>query len=278
VRFLTQNADPTNPSRPLPDDFLRPMPGYAGITYSENAYGSNYHSLRVAANRRYSRRVQFGVAYTYSKAMDYSGIPMYRPLRVWSYGKSGTDQTHSMVVNYIWDLPAASKLLPNRVVRFALDRWQVSGVAAFVSGQPSGVGFSTVDGADLSGGGDGTRIIVTGKAQLPYSERKFERFFNPAVFARPSRGDPGNAPRDVFRGPGHHNWDLSLVKNIPVFSEKRMLQFRSEMYNAFNHTQYSGVDSTARFDAQGAQVNARFGQVTGTRSARVMQMSLRFTF
>jgi hypothetical protein len=278
VRFLTQNADPTNPSRPLPDDFLRPMPGYAGITYSENAYGSNYHSLRVAANRRYSRRVQFGVAYTYSKAMDYSGIPMYRPLRVWSYGKSGTDQTHSMVVNYIWDLPAASKLLPNRVVRFALDRWQVSGVAAFVSGQPSGVGFSTVDGADLNGGGDGTRIIVTGKAQLPFGERRFERFFDPAVFARPTRGDPGNAPRDVFRGPGHHNWDLSLVKNIPVFSEKRMLQFRSEMYNAFNHTQYSGVDSTARFDAQGAQVNARFGQVTGTRSARVMQMSLRFTF
>ncbi len=55
-------------------------------------------------------------------------------------------------------------------------------------------------------------------------------------------------------------------------------QFRTEFYNAFNHTQFSGVDSTARFDPQGSQVNARFGQVTGSRSARVMQVSLRFTF
>lgn len=50
------------------------------------------------------------------------------------------------------------------------------------------------------------------------------------------------------------------------------------MYNAFNHTQYSGVDATARFDPQGNQVNARFGQVTSARSPRVMQGSLRFTF
>ncbi len=278
VRFLAQNADPTNPTRPLPDDFLRPMPGYAGITFADNAYSSNYHSLRVAANRRYTKGVQFGLAYTYSKMMDYSGIPIYQPLRVWSYGKTGTDQTHSLVINYMWELPKASRRLPNPAVRWVLDNWQVSGIVALVSGQPSGVGFSTTDGADLNGGGDGTRIVVTGKAPLPHGERTFERWFNTAVFARPARGDAGNAPKDVFRGPGHNNWDISVVKNVPVLSEQRYLQFRWEMYNAFNHTQFSGVDSTARFDPQGNQVNARFGQVTSTRSARVMQVSLRFSF
>ena len=50
------------------------------------------------------------------------------------------------------------------------------------------------------------------------------------------------------------------------------------MYNAFNHTQFVTVDNTARFDAQGNQVNARFGQVITTRTPRVMQASLRFTF
>ena len=50
------------------------------------------------------------------------------------------------------------------------------------------------------------------------------------------------------------------------------------MYNAFNHTQWSGVDSTARFDAAGNRVNAQFGQVTSARDARVIQMSLRFSF
>ena len=50
------------------------------------------------------------------------------------------------------------------------------------------------------------------------------------------------------------------------------------MYNAFNHTQFSGVDGAARFDPQGNQGNTRFGQVISTRSPRVMQASLRFTF
>jgi hypothetical protein len=50
------------------------------------------------------------------------------------------------------------------------------------------------------------------------------------------------------------------------------------MYNAFNHTQFSDVDSTARFDVQGRQVNTRFGEVIGARNPRRMQASLRFTF
>ena len=101
---------------------------------------------------------------------------------------------------------------------------------------------------------------------------------DPTVFARPARGDFGNAPKDVFRNPGTHNWDFSLFKNIPLKSESRRLQIRWEVYNAFNHTQWSSIDTTARFDVNGNQVNTRFGQVTGARGARVMQGSLRLTF
>jgi hypothetical protein len=50
------------------------------------------------------------------------------------------------------------------------------------------------------------------------------------------------------------------------------------MYNVFNHTQFSGVDTTARFSAAGAQVNPTFGQINTSRSPRIMQGSLRFTF
>ena len=50
------------------------------------------------------------------------------------------------------------------------------------------------------------------------------------------------------------------------------------MYNAFNHTQFSGVDATARFDPQGRQVNARFGELTAARGARIMQLALRLYF
>ena len=82
----------------------------------------------------------------------------------------------------------------------------------------------------------------------------------------------------MFRGPGINNWDATLFKILPIGNESRTVQLRWEVYNAFNHTQFLGVDNGARFDASGRQVNGRFGQLISARSPRVMQVSLRFTF
>jgi hypothetical protein len=287
ARFLPENIDPTRPTTPtptaLPDEFMRPYPGYGSITYQENASTSSYHALQVAANRRFTRGLQFGLAYTWSKAMNYTdtdggGVALYRPVRVWNYGAAGFDQTHVLVINYTWDLPSASRLWNHAVAHYLFDNWQVSGIAAFVSGTPAGVGFSTTDTTDITGGGDGARVVVTGRATLPRSQRNVNRWFDPTVFARPAKGDFGNAPRNIFRQPGVNNWDVSFFKNIRVKSETRALQLRWEIYNVFNHTQFSGVDNGARFNINGDQVNRRFGAVTSARSPRVMQASLRFTF
>ncbi len=283
ARFLPQNADPSNPATPLNDNFFRPYSGWGSITLRENASTSNYNSLQLSLNRRFAKGLQFGLAYTWAKTMDFTdtdggGVAQFRPIRIWNYGKAGFDQTHILVINYTWDLPGGSRILPNRVTRLLMDNWQLSGITSFFSGFPAGIGFSTVDAVDITGGGDGARIIVNGKAALPHGERSFSRWFDPNVFARPPRGDFGNAPKDVIRLPGANNWDIAFFKNFPVKSEGRYFQLRWEMYNAFNHTQFSGIDTTARFDAQGRQVNARFGEVTGTRTERRMQASLRFTF
>jgi len=69
-----------------------------------------------------------------------------------------------------------------------------------------------------------------------------------------------------------------MFKNVPIGGEKGKLQFRWEIYNLFNHTQFNGVNNIARFDPQGVQVNAAFGQVTSARQERRMQGSLRFIF
>ncbi len=281
VRFLPESQDPTT-GRPLPDAFLRPIPAYGGVTYIENASSSNYHSLQVQGNRRFSKGLQFGASWTWSKAMDFTsgdngGVAMYVPLRVWNYGKSSYDRTHVFVVNWLWDVPKATALWNNRGLGVVLDNWQVSGIASFLSGMPSGIGFSTTDGADITGGGDGARIVVLDKAVLPRGERTIARFFDPTVFARPARGTYGNAPKDVVRGPGVNSWDLSLFKNFPV-NEQARFQFRWELYNAFNHAQFQGMDTGARFDAVGNQVNSRFGALTSTGPGRVMQGSLRFFF
>ena len=160
-------------------------------------------------------------------------------------------------------------------MRFILDEWQVSGIASFLSGMPPGISYSTTDGADITGGGDGSRVVVLDKAVLPRGERTITRFFDTTVFARPAKGSYGNAPKDVVRGPGVNSWDLSLFKNFPL-NDKARFQFRWELYNAFNHAQFQGMDTAARFDPAGNQVKSRFGALTSTGPGRVMQGSLRF--
>jgi hypothetical protein len=121
---------------------------------------------------------------------------------------------------------------------------------------------------------------------LSHSDRTFNRWFNTDAFAMPNLPngttvDPGNASVFPFRGPGQNNWDITLVKKFPLKSETRTLQFRGEFYNAFNHTQFSGVDKDAVFDdsvASHPQVNSEFGQVVTTRQPRVIQLSVRFDF
>jgi hypothetical protein len=94
----------------------------------------------------------------------------------------------------------------------------------------------------------------------------------------PALGTYGNAPRDVVRGPGINNIDMSIFKNIPI-REKYRLQLRFETYNTFNHTQFSGMNTTAQFNpATGQQVNASLGTLTAARTPRVGQASLRFLF
>ena len=87
----------------------------------------------------------------------------------------------------------------------------------------------------------------------------------------------GNAAKFNLRGPGINNQDWAVFKNFSI-REPLRLQFRCETYNTWNHTQYSAVDTTARFDPQGNQVNNRMGELTSARAARIIQFALRFYF
>ena len=281
ANFQPSNADPANPSSPLASAFLRPVTGYQDITQREWAASSNYHSLQVTATRRYAYGLQFGGAWTWSKALDYNDsdtelVSPFVPVRVWNYGLASFDRTHTLRLNWVWDIPASGvQAAPLRAV---LDNWQVSGIASFVSGQPLGIGYSTVTPIDITGtASQGARIVVTGNPVLPKSERTFSRNFRTDVFALPQVGTFGNAAKTLIRGPGVNNWDIAVFKSFPIREQVR-LQFRWETYNSFNHTQFSGLDTTARFDAAGNQVNTRLGEYTAARSPRQMQFVLRLYF
>lgn len=281
ANFDRRNADPSNPNVPLSPGFLRPSPGFNDINFREWASSSNYHSLQVTANRRFTSGLQFGMSWTWSKTMDYNdndtdSVSALVPARIWNYGLASFDRTHVVTLNWLWDVPKTPwKVLPARIV---LNDWTVSGIATFVSGAPLGVGFSQVTATDITGSPtDGPRIVVTGNPNLPKSERTFSRNFRTDVFRLPAAGTIGNAAKTLIRGPGINNWDIAIFKNFPI-REQMKFQFRWELYNAFNHTQFSALDTTARFDAQGNQVNARFGEFTAARNPRQMQFALRFYF
>jgi hypothetical protein len=281
ANFDSRNFDPTLPGRPLPPAFLRPLIGENSINVTEPASSSSYHSLQMTANRRFARGLQLGAAWTWSKAMDFNStdteaVSTLVPARIWNYGLSAFDRTHVVKINWLYDLPSTPwKKGP---AHWTLDGWEVSGIASFVSGAPLGIGFTTVNAVDTTGTpSQGARVNVTGNPTLPKGDRTFYQNFRTDVFAAPAVGTFGNAARSVIRGPGTNNFDIAIFKNFPVH-EKIRFQFRAEMYNAFNHTQFTGLDTTARFDNAGRQVNTRLGQFTTARDPRQIQLALRFYF
>ncbi len=288
TRFLPTSIDPTTNS-PLPDNFLRPLPGYADIQYIEMASTSNYHSLQTQINKRFSKGFQFGAAWTWSKAMtlvngNNDAVNPFLDFRMRNYGKAGFDRTHNFVLNYLYDIPKLSSVWKSSAVKWVFDDWQLSGLTTFTSGSPLGIGYSLVAAADLtgaSGAGVDSRINVLSNPILPKSERTELRHFNTSAFAPPTRAEfgIGNAPKDVLRGPGINVFDVSMFKNIPFDAEaKRRLQLRFEFYNFFNTASFQGVDTTGRFDAQGRQVSSTFGQYTSTLDARRIVLGAKFYF
>ena len=175
--------------------------------------------------------------------------------------------------SFTYDLPNARRL------KAVLDNWQVSGVVTMRSGTPSGIALGTVNSIDITGSPtDGARVVVAQNPILPKDQRTLNRNFNTSAFLVPPVGTFGNAPKDVIRGPGLNNWDLSVFKNFRVVRERMKLQLRGEFYNAFNHTQFTAWNTSAGFDATGKQSNALFGQAIAAAPARRIQIALRLTY
>jgi hypothetical protein len=284
TNFRPENADPASPGVPLPPNFLRPYSGYGNITHVEFASSSNYHSMQVSANRRFSRGLEFGLAWTWSKAMDYNSadgeaVSNLVDRRVWNYGPSAFDRTHVVRVNWLYDAPNVP--VPWPVARTVLHNWQVSGIYSFTTGEPLPIGLSTTVPLDITGSPtDGARVVLNSDPNLPDSERTFSRNLRTEAVALPEVGTIGRSSRFPIRGPRSTNWDLTVFKNFPI-REAMRLQFRWELYNAFNHTQFTAIDTAARFDPRAAgnpQVNARFGEFTAARNPRIMQLAMRLYF
>jgi hypothetical protein len=296
--YQTANLDPTNVSggiaQPLPDDLLRPYRGYGSITQRTYEGYADYHSLQFSVNRRRSADgLSFGLAYTRELVnktlggidpfVDDNRARNYR----WVTGNDGS-RKHILTINYAYEVPSVSRVWNNGFAKAVLDNWQVSGITSLLSGTRNGFsyGYTGAPTGTLTGqgsiNGGGSRVVILCDPNLPSGERTFERQFRTECIGPPTDAFRlGTSSNDEYTGPGFINWDISVFKNVPMGGGRR-LQFRLELYNAFNTDQWTatGVDTSAVFNyVTGVQTDTAFGSLTGaTLSARRIQLGARFTF
>lgn len=311
--FLPQNQDPTkvklNPGAPLGSDaldseFVVPYPGYAdSINTKEFAGNANYNSLQVGLNRRFARGLFLGVAYTWSKCMDTDDsdgnfIRIDQYTHVAYYGPCGFNVTNNFAVNYVYGLPSIPSSFGsfnNVATRAVLNHWQISGFTNFLSGNPidpgvsigGGIGNQNITGSYT----EPDRLLCVGNIYGGTTSSPYNRI-NPAAFAEPVVGSIGlGCSRNLITGPGINDWDMSLQKTIPI-TERAQFQIRVEAFNVFNHTQFSGYESTINYaglnnptignlpyNTSGQLTNLfGFGAISGARSPRILMLVAKFVF
>lgn len=213
-------------------NYIVPYKGYGQIPYLEFNGTSNYNSLQVSLQRRFTKGFTFGAAYTYSKSLatansDQDTQDTFNPLL--DYRAASWDRTHVFAANYVYSLPNVTKHFGGpKWVSYITDNFQLSGITQFMSGTP----------VDLNNGFSFPPGSVTGSDQygaLPFYYT-LDANRNPLL---PGIGTPSRGSRDTLRGGGMQTWDMSLFKNIPLGSnEARYIQLRLEAFNAFNHPNF----------------------------------------
>ncbi|MBM3766594.1 MAG: hypothetical protein FJW32_14490 [Acidobacteria bacterium] len=262
-----QNRNPARPNNALPVNFLRPIQGYGDILLYEFAATSNYNSAQMRFTQRFGRNFNWGASYTFSKALGtspsdgFTVSPFFSP-RAWHYGPLNYDRTQVIALNYNWTMPFKRNAL--------VKGWQVSGITRGQSGAPFTPGYTLINGADITGSSSQAARLVVIDPTAPPDTR----------FRAPARGEFGNLGNNTFRGPGFLNHDISLYRNFRLKIERMTAQLRFETYNTFNHTQYSSVSQSTRWDGAGAttQTDPLFLEPTAARPPRRIQLAVRFNW
>lgn len=232
-------------------NFLRPYPGFGNINYREFTATSNYHSMQLSVRRRFARGFTFGLAYTWSKAFTTANgdTQTANPFdaRRYEYRLADWDRTHVAAVNYSYNLPAVSRRIglgQHGWAKQLLDNWQLTGISQFHTGTPfepggastTGIGFSQrVTGSYT----EGPRFNLKHRSQPGPNGLQID----PDAFVVPPIGQFGPWSRNYLRNPGVSNHDITVAKNFPFGRDgKQYVQFRLEMFNAFNHTQFRSIN------------------------------------
>ena len=266
----------------------RPIPTInAGISLFNSTANSEYNSLQLRAEKRFSKGLSFLAAYTWSHSLDEAsnanlGAQNNDGYRwfvhpEWEHGNSDFDIRHRLALSYIYELPFGHDKHFGANASGAAERviggWQVGGITSLSTGNRFTVTGATSIGAQSDGQQRPDQISSpNGKPCLPGT------YFNTCAFQDPPDGSFGDSGRNTLRGPGFQIWDFSVFKSFPL-SENKRFEFRSEFFNIPNHANLqlakSGPQNSINTTTFGTP---QFGFLTAARPPRQIQFALKFYY
>jgi hypothetical protein len=250
---------------------------FGSVDWLSTMGNSNFNALEITV-RHTGPRAELLAGYTYGKSLDTSSSlsDQVNPLNYrLTYGPSAFDLKHNFVASYRYEIPfdrishARNRLTAG---------WIVSGITRFSTGFPVTL-YNNSDNSLLGTQPDGVNPwgvdlpnVKPGPMNLNANPRNGLPYFNTSLFSLQPLGQPGNAARRPFYGPGVNNFDAALLKDLRV-AEGKSLQFRLEAFNLFNHAQFFGSSAV-----NGNITSPAFGQVVSAAPPRLVQASMKFVF
>lgn len=248
-------------------------PVFSSIFAEDTIANSNYNSLQVLLEKRFSKGLQAQVAYTFSKSFDQASsfegelnpLDFHR-----TYSLSQFDARHRLVVSYYWQLPVP------KYSGFAgkiLDDWDLSGIYTYQSGFPVRITSSSDNelmySAFFEYPGEPDQVAPFRHGRTTTPDGIF--YFDGSSFSEDNTfGRIGDARRTYCCGPAINNFDFALHKVVPM-GEKKRFEFRAELFNVFNHPQFNNPDGNITDGSD-------FGRVLRAKEPREIQLALKFYF
>jgi hypothetical protein len=264
---------PGDPSARYPFPYITP-------TFYDRTWGrSNYNALQVLVDKKLSNGLAYLVSYTWSKAIDigdsgWYGLEGFSVQNPYAFNNdrsvAGFDVPQLLSVSLLYELPVGpgNRFNPsNRVLSHVVGNWQTNVISSIYSGVPFNLRVPG-DIANTGNSGYERPNYVGGDPTL--ANPTPQKWFNTSAFAVPAPFTFGNAGRFILRNDGTSNFDISIFRKFRI-TEAKSMEFRSEMFNAFNTPTYSAPNGNIS--------SSRFGQVTGTANRpRQIQFALKLLF
>lgn len=280
LRYINQGAlKGTSPVA-----YYRPFQTFGSFLAADSFAYSNYNSLQAKLTRRYVNGLTFIAGYTYGHSLDNNpgegggsggqSILMDTTRPSLDYASSDFDLKHRFTLSGVWNLPIGKgkALLANQnsMVSHLVSDWRISGLFQAQTGFP----FTVFQNGNRSGTfGGPERASITCNPVLSGSAKGRTSWFKTSCFTPSAPGTFGNSGRNILRYAGQNNVDFAVMRSFP-FGESRFVEFRGELFNAFNHTQFSSIGGV------GGNVStpASFGIYTSAQPPRIAQFALRIVY